>query len=141
MRGDVRNVISERPKGGRTWVSKTPRRKHPVLDVEGEQLDENADRIRRKRQKDRSLRLNILERFLLNRVGRPWSKVYAEACSVADSRSFHGAEVREYLKDYVAIDCWLDGKKLTSYDCFGCPKPVEGLYVHPKSRLLLRNDI
>jgi hypothetical protein len=109
--------------------------------VEGEQLDEDANRIRRKRQKHRSHRLNILERFLFNRVGLPWSRVYAEACSVADSRSFQGAELRAYLKTFVAVDCWLDKKKLMSYDWRGCPKPVQGLYVHPKSRLLLRNDI
>ena len=141
MRRDVHNVVSERPKGGRTWESKTPRHKHPALDSRGEQFDERFNRVRQKRQKRRSPRLNVLERFLVNRVGRRWDKVYAEVCAVADARSFHGEEVREYLKTFVATDCWLDGRKVMSYDWQGCPKPIGGLYVHPKSKLLLRNDV
>src|SRR5690349_12458727 len=112
MRHDVQKVMSERPKGSRTWVSKTPRHKHAMLDLEGERLDVSLDEIRRNRQKSRNYRQNILERFLLNRVGRLWNKVFAEVCAVADSRSIHGSVVREYLKTFVAIDCWLDGRKV-----------------------------
>ncbi len=141
MRRDVHKVISERPKSGRTWESKTPRRKHPVLDPAGEQLDENRNHTAREHQKGRTQRLNVLERFLFHRVGRPWSKIYAEACEAADSRSFHGAEVREGLKTFVATECWLEGRTLMSHDWSGCPKPVRGLYVHPRSGLLSRNDV
>jgi len=98
MRGDVHKVITERAKSNRTWASKTPREKQVVLDSLGDQIKEDANHIRRKRQKFRNARFNVLERFLVNRVGRPWDKVYAEACQVADSRSFQGAELREYLK-------------------------------------------
>ena len=140
MRRDVHKVISERPKSGRTWESKTPRKKQVVLDAPGDQLDENSNHIRQKRQKHRGARFNILERFLVNRVGRPWDKVYAEACEVADPRSFHGAEIRDYLKSLVAIDCWMEGRTLMSHDWSGRPQKVQGLYVHPKSRLLLRKN-
>jgi hypothetical protein len=141
MRRDVKNVVSERPKGNRTWLSKTPRHKHPVVDDGGEQLDESSDHIRRKRQKMRSYQTNVLERFLLHRAGRPWSKVYAEVCAVADSRSFQGDELRRYLKTLVRTQCWLDGKKLMSFGWRARPVPVHGLYVHPRTGLLLRNDI
>jgi hypothetical protein len=104
-------------------------------------LDEAANLIRRQRQKRRGARFNVLERFLLNRVGRRWDKVFAEACEVADARSFHGAEVREYLSSFVATECWLDGKTVMSYDGMGCPQPVRGRYVHPNSGLSARTVI
>jgi hypothetical protein len=140
MRRDVKNVVSERPKGNRTGLSKTPRHKHPLVDVQGERIDEDSDHVRRKRQKMRSYQTNMLERFLLHRVGRPWSKVYSEVCAVTDSRSFQGDEVRRYLKNLVETQCWFDGKQLMSFGWRARPVPVRGLYVHPGTGLLLRND-
>ena len=138
MRRDVHKVMSERPKSNRTWESKTPREKQVVLDLVGDQINENSNHIQQRRQKRRKTRDNVLERFLVNRVGRKRDTVYAEVCEVADSRSFDGAEVRDYLKTFVATECWLEGRTLMSYDFSGCPQAVRGLYVHPKSRLLLR---
>src|SRR5450631_3449634 len=140
MRHDVHNVISERPKSRRTWESKTPRSTAVVLDVLGDQMREDSNHVRQERQKHRKSRFNILERFLVNRVGRAWDKIYAEVCCVADSRSFQGAEVRDYLKAFVATECWLDGRTVMAHDCCGRPQAVQGLYVHPKSRLLLRKE-
>jgi hypothetical protein len=140
MRSDVHKVITERAKSNRTWASKTPREKQVVLDMLGDQISEVSNRVRQRRQKFRNARFNVLERFLVNRVGRPWDKVYAETCEVADSRSFQGAELREYLKSFVATECWMDGRTVMSYDWRGCPQAVRGLYVHPKSHLLLRKN-
>src|ERR1700689_4293480 len=98
MRRDVHKVMSERPKSGRTWESETPREKQVAVDLLGDQIDENSNNIQQARQKGRKIRVNVLERFLVNRVGRKWDKVYAEACEVADPRSFDGAEVRDCLK-------------------------------------------
>jgi len=138
MRRDVHKVMSERPKSGRTWESKTRREKQVAVDLFGDQIDENSNNIQQARQKGRKIRVNVLERFLVNRVGRKWDKVYAKACEVADPRSFDGAEVRDCLKGLVATECWLDGRTLMSHDWRGCPQVVRGLYVHSKSRLLLR---
>ena len=138
MRRDVHKVISERPKSNRTWQSKTPRKKSVVLDVLGEQINDGV--IAQKRQKHRAARFNVLERFLIHRVGRPWDKVYSEACIVADRRSFDGAEIRDMIKYLVATECWLEGRVVMSHDWRGCPEAVKGLYVHPKSGLLLRKD-
>jgi len=41
--------------------------------------------------------LNPLYNFLKSNVGRPWSKVYAEICAVADARSFEGKHLREHI--------------------------------------------
>jgi hypothetical protein len=141
MRNDVSKVITERAKGGRTWQKKTPRTKRALLDNQGESFEEFTKPGIPTHQKHRNARYNILERFLVNRVGRPWDKVYAEVCKVADARNFSGAEVRNILKSYVATECWLEGRKVISPNCGGRPVEVRGLYVHPKSGLLRRNDL
>lgn len=137
MRSDVHKVIVERPKANRTWESKTPRKKAVTLDPLGDQFNESANHIRLKRQKMRNSSLNILKRFLVSRVGSPWDKVYAEVCTVADPRSFAGAEVRDCLKTLVMTECWIEGQSVMSHSCLGAPQEVSGLFVHPKSRLLL----
>ena len=138
MRSDVQQVVVERPKGGRTWQKKNARGKNVVLDVAGELIDGKADHAPPKHQKHRNARYNVLERFLLNRAGKVWDKVYSEACEVADARTFQGAEVRDVILGLVATKCWMEGRTAMHYDCIGHVVPVKGLYVHPKSGLLLR---
>ena len=138
MRQDVHKVVAERPKSNRTWVSKNPRHKTVLLDVAGEELNEGARHRLAFRQKYRNSRLNIVERFLVNRVGKLWDNVFSEACEVTDARSFQGAEIREALKDLVATGCWLEGHTVMHYNRCGSSEAVTGLYVHPRSGLLLR---
>jgi hypothetical protein len=45
--------------------------------------------------------LNPLLNYLKSNVGRPWSKVYAEICAVADARSFEGKHLREHIDGWV----------------------------------------
>ena len=134
----MQKVVFERAKAGRTWASKTPRVKQVVLDQEGEQLNEESNSRRRKRQKMRNSHFNAVEHFLVRNVGRPWSKVYAEVCASADARSFLGAEIRNFVQSFVATKCWFEGRKVMSYDWRGCPQEVRGLYVHPRNGVLLR---
>jgi len=136
MRHDIQNVIAERPKSNRTWQNNTPRKKAVKLDDDGEQFDEGSNFLRQKHQKMRAARFKVLERFLTHRLGRPWDKVFAEACNSADSRSFQGAKMREALKGIVAKNCWIEGKTVMAHDRRGCPKTVQGFYVHPKTGIL-----
>jgi hypothetical protein len=136
MRDDVKNVIAERPKSNRTWQSNTPRKKAVKLDGDGEQFDEGSNFLQQKRQKIRSARFRVLERFLMNRVGCSWDKVFAEVCRSADSRSFQGAEIRDVLKSFVATGCWVEGKTVMGRDSHGCAQAVHGFYVHPKTGIL-----
>jgi hypothetical protein len=138
MRRDVHDVVAERPKGGRTWVSKTPRKKQIVLDLGGEQIDESSNDPRRQHQKHRTFSLGVLQRFLVRNLGRPWNKVYSEACDSADARSPAGYEIRKYLRSFVATECKLVGRKVMGHDQQGRPGEVRGLYVHPKTGLLMR---
>ena len=138
MRSDAAKVVSERPKSGRTWESKTPRKKKVILDNSGDRVDDRSDHIRQEHQKHRKARFNILDRFLIHRVGCKWDKVYSEICAIADSRSFSGTEIREYVNASVSTDCWIVGRTVMSHDRWGGSQVVRGLYVHPKSRLLSR---
>ena len=140
MRSDVKEVIAERPKGNRTWQSNTPRKKSVRLGEDGEQFDEASNSLRQKRQKWRCTRFNVLERFLMHRVGRAWNKVFAESCKNADSRSFQGGEMRDALKDLVITNCWTEGKTIMGRDRRGCSVAVHGLYVHPKTGILMRQQ-
>jgi hypothetical protein len=137
MRRDIQKVVFERAKANRTWASKTPRVKQIVLSPEGEQLKEESNYVRLKRQKYRNSHFNALERFLVRNVGRPWDKVYAEISASVDARSFPAAEIREYLECLVATKCWREGVKIMTH-CHGGPREAHGLYVHPKSGQLMR---
>ena len=137
MRRDIQAVVFERAKSNRTWASKTPRVKGVVLDAEGEHIREGTPKL--KRQKWRNSHFNAVGRFLLRNTGRPWNKVYAELCASADGRTRLGREVREYAECSVALQCWLDGRKVMSFDVHGAPREVTGLYVHPKTGVLLRS--
>ena len=131
-------MISERPKANRTWQSNTPREKAVVLDDAGEQLNDAANQLRQKRQKLRKTRFSVLERFLVRSVGKPWDEVYAEICKNSDTRTLVGSEAREHVKNLVTTDCWIQGSEVMTNGWRGNAETVKGLYVHPKSRLLLR---
>ena len=140
MRRDVKKVISERPKAGRTWQSNTPRVKAVKIDDEGDQFNEGSNHIRQQHQKMRNTSTNVLKRFLEAKVGKPWSKVYSEICKNADTRSLLGEEMRQLALSLVITDCWMEGKTVFGRDWRGVPSEIKGLYVHPKSGLLLRRQ-
>ena len=45
--------------------------------------------------------LKPLFNYLKRNVGRPWAKVYAEICAVADPRTFEGKHLREHVRQWV----------------------------------------
>jgi len=138
MRRDIDKVVFERAKSNRTWVSKVPRTKPVLLDESGEHFNDAGKSRGPTRRKYRNSHFNAVERFLVRSVGRPWSKVYAEACKASDIRSTLGAEIRNHIEFCVATKCWLEGRKVMAHDWRGCPVEVRGLYVHPKTGLLMR---
>jgi len=140
VRRDIQKVVFERAKSGRTWASKTPRVKQVVLDRDGEQLNDATNSIRRKRQKYRNSHFNAVEHFLVRNVGRPWNKVYAEICGSTDMRSHLGLEIREFVGEFVATDCWVDDRNVMTTTSGGREQQVRGLYVHPRSKLLKRTE-
>ncbi len=75
MRSDVDKIISKWPKSGRTWKSKTPARSRLCLTFMEIRRTRTPTTRGKDRQKYRSPRYNVLERFLIHRVGRTWDKV------------------------------------------------------------------
>jgi len=138
MRRDIAKVVFERPKSGRTWVSKTPRAAAVVTDPAGEQVDEGSNHVRRKRQKMRNRNRGPLRHLLPCRVGRPWDQVWREVCGAADCRSALGSEIRESVEYLVATNCWFEGRRVMSASRCGAPGGVGGLYVDPRSGLLMQ---
>lgn len=51
----------------------------------------------------------VLRRFLQSRVGQPWDQVYSEVCAEADSRSFKGHHLREWLEFEIEQNCQMEG--------------------------------
>jgi len=139
MRHDIDKVVFERAKSNRTWISKVPRAKQVLLDESGEHLNDKGESRGPARRKWRNSHFNAVERFLVRSVGRPWSKVYAEASRALDVRSGLPAEIRDHIESCVATRCWLDGRRVMAHDRGGSPVEVHGLYVHPKTAILMRS--
>lgn len=78
-----------------------------------------------------------LLRYLRSNVGRPWDKVYSEMCEHLDFRKTIGRHIFEHVQGIVSLHCSMgeDGK---IYELTGWrpDRPVEGLYVHPRTGLL-----
>lgn len=79
--------------------------------------------------------LNPILNFLKSNVGRPWSKVYAEICAVADARSFEGKHLREHIEGWVYSEeemiarmgrrWWYGGYRDFYYDSKGILRQLE----------------
>jgi hypothetical protein len=138
VRRDIRKVVFERAKAGRTWVSKTQRVKRVVLDDDSEQFNEPATWSRPERQKMTNQHYDALERFLVRNIGRPWDRVYAEVCASVDGRDLLGNQIRDFVQRSVAMKCWIERRNVMSFDCQGRLRAVRGLYVHPTSGRLMR---
>ncbi|NLB56757.1 MAG: hypothetical protein GX811_13530 [Lentisphaerae bacterium] len=79
----------------------------------------------------------VLRRFLMSRKGKPWNDVYSEICAEANSRSFPGHHLREWLEYAVEQNCFVDEEGQVR-DQHG--RQIGGcrgeLYVHPQTGLL-----
>jgi hypothetical protein len=142
MREDMSKVVIERPRWGHSLPSmKTGlrlRRYDPGDEYEDFPKRAPASRGRQKNGgKSFSDLLGPLRRYLRSNVGRPWDKVYSEMKQHLDSRKTTGQHIFEHVKWEVALDCYIgkDGK-VYQYSNQWHQHPVEGLYVHPRTKLL-----
>ena len=138
MLKDVKKGILERPKANRAGESNTPREKAMIVGDAGERINDSANHTRQKGQKLRNTRFNVLERFLIRNIGKPWDDVFAEICKNSDPRTLGGSEARERIKSIVTTDCWIQGNQILAHGWRGNAEAVKGLYVHPKTGLLAR---
>jgi hypothetical protein len=142
MRKDMAKVIVERPRlgGGRS----KPGRSRIVLDDDG--APTAAREPARKPQRTKGLNENLapLRRFLESSAGRPWSKVRSEISEHLRPSSTVQQHVIDHIKDFVAVDTrMVDGEVCMTRRFGGEFTPLSktsiGLYVHPKTGLLLEN--
>ena len=140
MRDDIRKVVFERAKANRTWAKKRKRNNRILLDSDGLQFEEASNLIRTARQKYRNSHFNAIRGFLTRNVGKPWDVVYSAVCARADNRNLLGREIRTYVEDCVATNCWIDGHLIMHYDWQGRSRQVDGYYVHPATGRLQRTS-
>lgn len=140
MRDDMSKVIVERPRWGHDMNSREGRRFRAEQDYGGK-----AGMMRGYgNRKHFSENLAPLARWLASQVNRPWDKVYSELCANIDRRNTVQEHIFAHIENFVALDTKLVDGKVVVFG--GWPRrnmPIEearmDLYVHPRTRLLLRN--
>ncbi|MBI3264785.1 MAG: hypothetical protein HYZ58_16795 [Acidobacteria bacterium] len=142
MRHDMAKVVTERPRRGHGNSSKKWGRR---LNASEFGLDDHGPTrapIGRRRQygsnwKEFSDLLGPLRRYLRKQVGRPWNKVWSEITQNLDSRSLTGQHIFDHIRWEVEQRPWIDEKgRLYRKLEWGTIELVDGLYVHPVTRLL-----
>ena len=93
----MHKVIAERPR----WNPGPSKRKRRAN--RPDELQAKFESIRRPhgQRKGLSTLLGPLKRWLLSRTGRPWNKVYSEACSVIDVNNGVRANLKTLLLECV----------------------------------------
>jgi len=108
MREDMFKVIVERPRGGRSWASKSKLR---YLD-KGETRHRITGRrlVREHSGASKYLNENLapLKRYLFKQRGRKWDDVFSEICARLDTGSTVKMHVREHLDDFVIRQVRID---------------------------------
>lgn len=100
MREDMFKVIVERPRGGRSWASKSKIRYDKCEErsrVSGHRLVMEASG----NTKYLNENLAPLKRYLHKQLGRKWDDVFSEICAHLDTGSTVKMHVREHLGDFV----------------------------------------
>lgn len=91
------------------------------------------------RGKDSNNNYQVLDRWLVKQVGRPWNEVYSEVCRTLDRRNTVAHNILDRIKSQVArTGLYIDEAGVVmEMSSYGSVYPVGGLYAHPDSGLLL----
>ncbi len=151
MREDMYKVIVERPRrGGGSAFHSEARQYRNSEDVSSKIGIKKGHKHRKYLNEN----LNPLERFIGKNIGRPWDKVYAEIAQGIDRRNTVQEHIFSHIEQMVALHTvWEPTQQgsLSNGDCVvikkygwrGCWETLRSsnvaLYVHPRTRLLLRN--
>lgn len=150
MRSDLHKVIVERPRPGSRYRF---RRGDPLRKLVLQELPANESmKVRHHDRRCFNENLKPLQRWLGRQVGRPWNKVYSEACQVIKPTSTVKNHVKIHLLELVHRDVvfvngkphgvrrWLDGfSELGSGDIYVDPR--NGLLRIHKRRHVQRPDL
>lgn len=147
MRDDMAKVVTERPRRGhRNKSGKTSGPRIRRYDPDRDYDEATRLPIARYRQygyeaKEFSDLINPLRRYLRTCVGRPWSKVHSELSQKLDRRTLTGLHIWTHVMQEIDVDCHIgiDHLAYTNKRAFLSgigDRPVEGLYVDPKTGLI-----
>ena len=146
MRRDMAKVVTEAPRGGHANPSKKWGRRLRRDEYDGDDHGPSRAPVARRRQygwhaKELSDVLGPLRRYLRKQVGRPWNHVWSEITRTLDLRSVAGQRIFDHIRSEVALNTWIggDGRAYHIW-MLGQAHPVRGLYVHPRTGLLRRQD-
>jgi hypothetical protein len=141
MRNDMAKVVTERPRSGhanpsRKWGRRLGKDEYE-LDDHGPTRASSARHWQYANFKTFSDLIGPLRRYLRKQVGRPWDTVWSEITQTLDSRSLSGQHIFDHILWEVECHAWVgrDGR-IYRRRLYGRVRPVEGLYVHPITRLL-----
>src|SRR5215207_11418212 len=141
MRSDMAKVVTEAPRRGhanpsRKWGRRL-RKDEYELDDHGRARASSARRRQYDDPKDFSDLLGPLRRYLRKQVGRPWNKIWSEITQTLDSRSLTGLHIFDHIRWEVEQKAWIgEDARVYRKRQWGAVVPVDGLYVHPVTRLL-----
>lgn len=136
MRPDMHKVIVERPRPGSRFRF---RKGDPLRNTQLAELPVNESmKVRHHDRRCFNENLKPLQRWLSRQVGRPWDRVYSEACQVIKPTSTVKNHVKIHLLEYVCRQVIQVDGLLYGRGNFGEFMPLyEGeLYVDPVNGLL-----
>jgi hypothetical protein len=145
MRPDMARVVTERPRWGHEAPSRKFGRRLSQNEIRREQEDDSAlagfvawSRLRNRDAKTLSDVLGPLRKYLRRQVGRPWDKVWSELCANLDRRTVAGIHIFDHIRQEVVLHATVaeDGRVLARSRWSRDLREVDGLYVHPRTRLL-----
>jgi hypothetical protein len=142
MRSDMSRIVHDSYRYGGGLVTKPGRGPRNIEDVavrEGIRTPHKDGWGRS--MKEQRLHASPLRRFLEKQVGRPWNEVFSELSRTFDSRSPINRSVLERFDNWVTTKHLYEenGQVMEAAPYMREPSPVTGLYVHPRTGLLLRS--
>lgn len=143
MRSDIGKLVTERERSG----SSNPSLKTGLsIAWKGHEAEYDYDRMasmswnRLWQRKEFTDVLSPIYRWLDQQVGRPWNKVYSELCKNLDKRKVTHKHVLDHAFQHVERHTYLgvDGQFYSRETAYRSEYPIKGLFVHPKTGLVVR---
>jgi len=143
MRKDIGKIITERERTGSSLPSPKTGLSIRWNGYEGEYDYDRKASMSWNRLVDRKGFTDVLSplyRWLDKQVGRPWNKVYSEICANLDKRKVTHVHVLDHLFQRIERNVFMgvDGQYHARSSGFFSVNVVDGLYVHPRNGLILR---
>jgi hypothetical protein len=149
MRKDLNKVLCERPRHNHEDKFHNYRHHKKFKNLNGEELENLPARegmkVRYKHggwDKNFNEHLSPLKGIIRKSVGKKWDKVFSELCQVFDRRSVINQHIVQHLRDFIAIETFLDGTDIWVKERWRNTPIADGWYeffVDPRTGIVRRN--